>query len=76
MRRVPKLPRLTSTETLRALERAGFARVSQKGSHIKMRRGDRICIVPFHSKSLAVGTLHSILKQAGVSVDELLDLLK
>lgn len=73
---MPKIPRITSTEMVRTLERAGFVKVSQKGSHIKMQRDNHICIVPFHRKSLAVGTLHGILKQAGLTPDEFLELLK
>lgn len=34
-----------------------------------MRRGDRGCVIPLH-KELAIGTLRSALRQAGVSPDE------
>jgi poly-beta-hydroxyalkanoate depolymerase len=33
------------------------------------------CAVPLHQKTLAVGTLKSILKQAGVSVEDFIDSL-
>jgi hypothetical protein len=33
------------------------------------------CVVPLHQKTLAVGTLKSILKQAGVSVEDFVDRL-
>lgn len=32
-------------------------------------------VVPLHRKTLAVGTLKSILKQAGISVEEFIDVL-
>lgn len=55
------------------LESAGFHIVSQKGSHVKFMRKEsghvRIAIVPKH-KEIAVGTQRSILRQAGLSVDE------
>lgn len=71
----PKLPRVSGREVQRALERAGFASVSQKGSHLKMRHPDgRIVIVPMH-RELATGTLRSILRQAKLTVEELLELL-
>jgi predicted RNA binding protein YcfA (HicA-like mRNA interferase family) len=32
----PRLPRITGVELLRALERAGWERASQSGSHVKL----------------------------------------
>jgi predicted RNA binding protein YcfA (HicA-like mRNA interferase family) len=55
-----------------ALERLGFLSVRQRGSHVVLRRGDRGCVVPLH-RELKVGTLHGILKQAGVGVDIFLE---
>ena len=59
-------------EVARRLRAAGFAEVSQRGSHIKFARttdaGTRTAIVPRH-REIAVGTLSSILHQAGLSVD-------
>ncbi len=72
----PGLPRLSGPETVRALERAGFVHVSTRGSHCKLRhvgRG-RTAIVPLH-RELAPGTLASILRQAGLSSEELQKLL-
>ncbi|CAA9552898.1 MAG: hypothetical protein AVDCRST_MAG73-3105 [uncultured Thermomicrobiales bacterium] len=58
---VPKTHRV-----LRALERAGFRREPQAGSHFKLRRAGRIAIVPDHGgKDMPTGTLRSILNQAG-----------
>lgn len=69
----------SSREVIRALERAGFTRVSQRGSHVKLRRhasdGDRTVIVPVHNE-LAPGTLASILRQAGMSRDDLVRLMQ
>ncbi len=82
---MPKLPRVTGPEAIRALERWGFVRVRQKGSHIILKKqlppdnGENSeelieigCVVPLHRKTLAVGTLKSILNQARVSVEEFL----
>ena len=63
---MPKLPRLSGAEAVRKLERLGFMVVSQRGSHIIMRRGTSGCVVPIH-RELKVGTLAGILRQAGVS---------
>ncbi len=57
----------------RKLLAAGFAETSQKGSHVKFTRllpeGLRTVIVPSH-RQVAVGTLRSILRQAGLTPDE------
>jgi predicted RNA binding protein YcfA (HicA-like mRNA interferase family) len=60
-------------EVKRKLEAAGFTQISQKGSHVKFARdtgrGIRTVIVPHH-REVSVGTLRSILRQAGLSPDE------
>ena len=70
-----ELPRVSGADLVRALECAGFLFHSQRGSHRKLRHVDgRTVIVPMQ-RELAPGTLRSILKQAGLSVAELRDLL-
>ncbi|WP_445630837.1 type II toxin-antitoxin system HicA family toxin [Nostoc sp. DSM 114167] len=60
-------------EVKRRLEAAGFEEVSQKGSHVKFvkstEEGIRTAIVPSH-REITIGTLGSILRQAGISVEE------
>lgn len=53
---------------------AGFARVGQRGSHVKLRKSHLTVIVPLH-RELAPGTLRSIIRQSGMTVAEFLDLL-
>jgi predicted RNA binding protein YcfA (HicA-like mRNA interferase family) len=69
---VPLRP-LPYREVKRRLEAAGFTVVRQKGSHVKFARstteGIRTAIVPEHGE-IAVGTLRSILRQAGLSMEE------
>jgi predicted RNA binding protein YcfA (HicA-like mRNA interferase family) len=48
----------------------GFVTVSQKGSHLKMKSESRTAIIPMHDE-IRIGTLHSILRQAGISSKEL-----
>nr|MDE0502074.1 type II toxin-antitoxin system HicA family toxin [bacterium] len=68
-----RLSPLPYRQVARKLRKAGFAEVSQKGSHVKFvrRHGDEIrtAIVPRHSE-VRVGTLSSILRQAGLSVEQ------
>jgi predicted RNA binding protein YcfA (HicA-like mRNA interferase family) len=54
---------------MRALQRLGFKKVRQSGSHVIMRRGSKGCVVPLHSE-LKVGTLAGLLRQAEVSPEE------
>lgn len=54
---------------MRALQRLGFEKVRQSGSHVVMRRGSKGCVVPLHSE-LKVGTLAGLLRQAEVSPEE------
>ncbi len=74
---MPKIPPLTSQKVIRILEKKGFILVRTKGSH-RIFRNDQTgkqVTVPIHASDLPQGTLHEILKQAGISRDELLDLL-
>ena len=66
---MPKLPRVSGAQAVRALERLGFAVARQRGSHIVMCRGSSGCVVPNH-RELKTGTLAGVLKQAGVSVED------
>ena len=66
-----KLPHLSGSEIIRVLERLGFSRARQKGSHLIMKRGSTGCVVPLH-REVKVGTLAGLLRQAGVSADEFL----
>ena len=73
-----KLPTISGERLVRALKRAGFVELRQKGSHVSLekRAAEKVfrTVVPQH-RTLAKGTLSDILRQAGLTVDELLDLL-
>lgn len=74
-----RLPALKPRQVIRALERAGFVVVRIKGSHhFMVHRADptRMTNIPAHaSRDLPRGTLRAIIEQAGLTVDEFLDLL-
>lgn len=72
---MPKLPRVSGTEAVRALERLGFTKVRQSGSHLIMRSGTRGCVVPLHAE-LKVGTLAGVLRQAEVSAEDFIAALR
>ena len=60
-------------EVKRKLEAVGFTEISQRGSHVKFAKqteqGIRTAVVPRH-REVAVGTMRSILRQAGLNWDE------
>jgi predicted RNA binding protein YcfA (HicA-like mRNA interferase family) len=72
-----KLPVISGRECVRALERAGFYLKRQKGSHLILRRDEPFAqvVVPDH-KVLDRGTLRAIVRHAGLSVGEFVNLLK
>jgi predicted RNA binding protein YcfA (HicA-like mRNA interferase family) len=75
---MPKLPSLSGERVVRALKRAGFVELRQKGSHVSLERrlGEETfkTVVPMHSE-LSKGTLSDILKQCGLKLEEFLELL-
>lgn len=75
---MPKLPRISGRDAIRALEKLGFVMIRQKGSHVVLKKtipeGDIGCVVPLHAE-LAIGTLRGILKQAGITPESFLEYL-
>lgn len=74
-----RLPSLRAVQVMRALERAGFLQVRSKGSHKVFQHPDdpaRRAIVSDHrGNNVPQGTLRSIIDQAGLTVDEFIELL-
>jgi predicted RNA binding protein YcfA (HicA-like mRNA interferase family) len=66
---MPRLPRVSGAEALKALQRLGFEKVRQSGSHAVVRKGAKGCVVPLHSE-LKIGTLAGLLRQAGVAPED------
>ena len=68
-----KLPSLTSQKVVKILERKGFVLDRSKGSHRVYYNSEnkRRVIIPYHKKNLTKGTLMEILRQAGISKEEL-----
>jgi predicted RNA binding protein YcfA (HicA-like mRNA interferase family) len=71
-----KLPTdVSGQELVKALLRLGFVVNRQRGSHIVLRRANPYArvVVPDH-KSVRPGTLRQILNEAGITVEQLLEL--
>lgn len=74
-----KLPRIDCLELIRALERAGYVKKRQKGAHLHLWRetDKKRLTVPVHrGKIVPLGTLKAILRDAEITVEELIELLK
>lgn len=71
---MPKLPRVSGPEALKALQKLGFEKVRQSGSHVIARRGSKGSVVPMHGE-LKTGTLAGLLRQAGISPEEFIGAL-
>lgn len=69
------LPCVSGAEIQRALERLGFHKVRQSGSHVIMKRESKGCVVPMHSE-VKIGTLAGLLRQAQVAPDEFVQALR
>lgn len=72
---MPKLPALKSKQVIKVLEKAGFVFARQKGSHAIYVKDNLGVTIPIHNKDLKKGTLKSIIKQSGMTVDEFVELL-
>jgi predicted RNA binding protein YcfA (HicA-like mRNA interferase family) len=75
---MPTLPVLNARQVIAALERAGFEVMRQKGSHVRLHHVDgRVVTVPDHrGQDIGRGLLRKILRDADLSRDEFVELLK
>jgi predicted RNA binding protein YcfA (HicA-like mRNA interferase family) len=71
-----KLANISGKEAAKAFERADSVPLGQVGSHlVNVKPGIRVNLsIPQH-KELSVGTLRALIRHAGLTVDEFLELL-
>jgi predicted RNA binding protein YcfA (HicA-like mRNA interferase family) len=78
---MPRLPRISGKDAIRALRRAGFAVFDQTGSHVYLHRfdgarfGPRVTIPVHGNKTLAPKTLKHIVESAGLALEDFMGLL-
>jgi predicted RNA binding protein YcfA (HicA-like mRNA interferase family) len=72
-----ELPALKPVEVVKALERAGFVVKRQTGSHVIMYKAGlrRPISIPQHPGDLPKGTVRAIVRQAGLTLEEFLQLI-
>ena len=72
------LPRISGREAVAAFRRVGYEVERQKGSHVILRNSDppyRRLTVPDH-REVAKGTLRALIRDAGLTVEEFVALLR
>jgi len=72
---VSRLPSLKPADVIRVLERNGFRRITKRKKHRIYTDGTHIVPVPYHGRDLKRGTLRSIIRQAGWTIEEFRRLL-
>lgn len=55
-------------KVIKALENDGWVLVSQKGSHMKFKKANKVCIVPNHNGDIPKGTLSQIVRSTGIKL--------
>lgn len=70
---MPKLPVLTPKKLIKILGKLGFQIDHKTGGHFIFYNAEnkRRAVVPFHNKDLPKNTILSILKQTGITKEEL-----
>jgi len=73
---MPKLPRISGREAVRAFQQAGWEVARQRGSHIVLTRPGSIYTlsIPLHPV-LGPGLLRDLIRKAGLTVEEFIALL-
>jgi predicted RNA binding protein YcfA (HicA-like mRNA interferase family) len=73
---MPNLPVVSGKDAVKAFERVGWRVDRQRGSHVIMLKQSHIASlsIPQH-KELAKGTLRSLIRAAGMSIEEFVALL-
>ena len=74
---MPSLPVISGREAVKAFEKAGWEVVRQRGSHVILVKEGSIATlsVPDH-KEIARGTLRSLIRASGLTVEGFLELLR
>ena len=73
-----KLPVISGEKAIKAFINAGFVKVRQRGSHVRLEKieGNDIIklTVPLHNP-MKKGTISRLIKNAGLTIDEFVNLL-
>lgn len=69
----PRIPALKAPEIIKIINKKGFIKVRQSGSHAIFRHDDgRRVTIPIHrNKDLGRGLLRQIMKDADISIEDI-----
>lgn len=74
-----KIPPIKPKEMIKILEKLGYYKFRQKGSHVIMVKADNVVfqpVIPIHNQELKRGTVFSIIRQTGLTKEEFLKIRK
>lgn len=57
---------MTGKELIKQLQKSGWSIDRVNGSHYIMKKGSQTEIIPYHTKEIRTGLLHSIKKKTGL----------
>ena len=66
-----KLLNIKSREIVKILQKNGFEIKRQSGTHVIMKKENKMVVVPVHKETMPIGTLKSIERQSGIKFREL-----
>lgn len=71
-----RLANISGKDAVKAFEKAGWKRIGQVGSHVVLvKSGLRVNLsIPQH-RELSIGTLRSLIRHSGMTVEQFLSLL-
>jgi predicted RNA binding protein YcfA (HicA-like mRNA interferase family) len=74
---MPRMPRVSAREVLQVLHADGWTIVRTSGSHTHLHHSQKpgIVTVALHTGTIPTGTLRSIIRQAGLTIDQFIALL-
>ena len=71
-----KLPVISGDDLIKVLEKVGYRAVRQRGSHVRLKASDKPSLTIPRHKTIKTGLLLKIIKDAGLSREEFITLLK
>jgi predicted RNA binding protein YcfA (HicA-like mRNA interferase family) len=73
---MPEYPVLKPKKVFTTLNKAGFIKIRQKGSHAQFKKGNMLVTVPVHQRDLPLIVIKSIIRQSGMTLEEFKEFLK
>jgi predicted RNA binding protein YcfA (HicA-like mRNA interferase family) len=73
---VARLANISGKDAVKAFQKADWVIIGQVGSHVVMSKPEiRVNLSVHQDRELSVGTLRALIRHAGLTVEEFLDLI-